>query len=327
MVQSTKTAILKMLLDDDHDYVSGAFMSHQLQLTRAAIWKHISSLRMEGYAIESQKKRGYKLLDQPDALSSDALIAGLQTSYIGQRVRYEPSVASTQEIAHQLAAEEADEGYVVVADEQTSGRGRLGRVWHAPKEKNVSTSIILRPDIPPEQAPQMTLMAAVAVVRAIQSVTSLTCDIKWPNDILYQQKKIVGILTELNAEPDRIHSVILGIGMNINEQAQDFPQELLDIATSLRMASGQYQERLPILQAIYQEIETLYEAYLQKGFEFIKLLWESYALHLGEAVSAKSARGVLEGVTKGLTKEGFLILEDREGIRHYISSADIQFES
>lgn len=322
-----KADILKMLAARDGDFVSGQELSERLGLSRTAIWKHIHDLCDAGYEIESVKKSGYRLNGKPNVLSDAEIQSGLETERFGRVVHYVESVKSTQEVAHRLAREGAEEGTIVVADEQTGGRGRLGRPWHSPKASGIWTSLILRPHIPPQQAPQLTLLAAVGVVKGIRTATGLECDIKWPNDILIHGKKLVGILTELQADPDQVHSVIVGMGINVNVEKKDFPDELHDIATSLRIEAGAEINRSRVLQHILFQIEALYRDYLQDGFRFVKLLWESYALSLGNKVQARTLRGEISGRAMGLSESGFLILEDEEGKRHEISSADIHLPS
>lgn len=322
-----KADILKMLAAQGGGFVSGQELSEQLGLSRTAVWKHIHELCDAGYDIESVKKSGYRLKSKPNVLSDAEIQSGLETEKIGRIVHYVESVPSTQEVAHRLAGEGAAEGTIVVADEQTGGRGRLGRPWHSPKGSGIWTSLILRPHIPPQDAPQLTLLAAVAVVKGIHAATGLDCDIKWPNDILIHGKKLVGILTELQADPDQVRSVIVGMGINVNATEEVFPEELRDIATSLRIETGSEVNRAHVLQQILLQFEGLYGDYLKEGFRFVKLLWESYALSLGKVLQARTLRGEISGRAVGLSDNGFLILEDEHGQRHEISSADIRLPS
>ncbi|HET7577811.1 MAG TPA: biotin--[acetyl-CoA-carboxylase] ligase [Bacillales bacterium] len=316
-----------MLGANREGFVSGQALSEQLGLSRTAIWKHINELREAGYEIESVKKSGYRLKEKPNVLSAAEIRSGLKTTSFGHEVHYRESVPSTQEIAHQLAREGAHEGTIVVTEEQTGGRGRLGRPWHSPKGSGIWISLILRPHIPPAQAPQLTLLAAVGVVKGIRAATGLECDIKWPNDILVNRKKLVGILTELQADPDQVNSVIVGMGINVNVEHQDFPDELGKIATSIRTETGREIDRADLLQHILLQIEQLYQDYLREGFHLVKLLWESNAVSLGQVIHARTLQGSIVGKAMGLSENGFLILEDESGKRHEISSADIDLPS
>lgn len=178
-------------------------------------------------------------------------------------------------------------------------------------------SIILRPEIPVQKTPQLTLLAAVAIVQAIEEQTGIAAEIKWPNDILINGKKVVGILTELQAEADQVHSVIVGTGINVNQLAADFPEELQETATSLRLASGEKIDRAALVQTIMSTFEKRYEDYLAYGFEPIKLLWESYALTLNRELTARTLNGTFHGKALGIDEEGVLILETSDGIKKY----------
>jgi BirA family biotin operon repressor/biotin-[acetyl-CoA-carboxylase] ligase len=186
-------------------------------------------------------------------------------------------------------------------------------------------SLILRPNIPLPKAPQLTLLTAVAVVQAIEEQTGIPPEIKWPNDILINGKKLTGILTELQAEADRIHSVIIGIGINVNQQLEDFPDELHAIATSLSIEEGKKISRSSLIRSIFEKFEKLYIYYLDEGFLPIKLLWESYAISIGKRIKARTLTTVIEGTALGITDDGVLQIQDDDGITHHVYSADIEF--
>lgn len=323
-ISKNRALILQRLTRNVGTFVSGREISEHLGLSRTAVWKHIDALREAGYKIESQKRSGYRLLEKPNTLSPLEILNGLTTRRLGQRVHYEESVSSTQEIANTFVQEGCEEGTLIIADEQTGGRGRLGHSWHSPKGAGISASLILRPNITPREAPQLTLLAAVGIVRGIKRTCDLECDIKWPNDVLYQGRKLVGILTELQSEPDRVHAVLLGMGVNVNATAVDFPRGLIEKATSLHMELRHTVNRADLLQNILNEIELLYDDYLQEGFLFVKRLWESYAISLGKMVHARTLKGVITGRAQGISDQGFLLIEDKEGALHQISSADIE---
>ncbi|MFC7370539.1 biotin--[acetyl-CoA-carboxylase] ligase [Fictibacillus iocasae] len=322
-----KETLLHMLKANENEYVSGQDISNVLNCSRTAIWKHVSDLRAAGYEIEAVQKKGYRLLRSPDAVTSEEIMLRLETERLGRKIHYYPSLKSTQEMAHHEAAKADEEGMLVVADEQTGGRGRLGRSWHSPSGTGIWMSLILKPRIPLQKAPQLTLLTAVAVVRAIEKKTGLAADIKWPNDILLNGKKIVGILTELQAEADQIHSVIIGMGMNINQKLEHFQEDIRSIATSLHIESGKEFVRADLIAAVMLEIEELYDIYLKDGFGLIKLLWESRALSLGRRITARSLNGTVKGLAKGITDDGVLLLEDDEGRVHSIYSADIEIST
>jgi len=316
--------LLEVFSNSNGEFVSGQKLSEQLGCSRTAVWKHIEDLRSEGYELEAVRKLGYRIISKPDKISGNEIQLGLETDVLGRSVHFEETVTSTQAIAHRLAYEGAVEGTIVVAEEQTTGRGRLDRAWYSPKHTGIWMSMILRPKIPPSKAPQLTLLAAVGVVQAIQEVTGLEPDIKWPNDILINQKKLVGILTELQAETDRINSVIIGIGINVNQELSNFPENLHSIASSLAIEKGEKVDRAKLIQVILLKIEKLYNEYLQHGFKVIKILWESYATSIGKHIIARTLSGSIEGKAIGINSEGVLLLEDASGTVHQIYSADIE---
>lgn len=326
LAQTIREKLLKLFQEHKDEYISGQKISEMLGVSRTAIWKHIAELKKEGYEIEGIQKRGYRLVAKPNNIKPHDIRANLNTKTIGQAIHFYDIVESTQEVAHKLARDGAQEGTVVIAEQQSKGRGRLGRAWESPKGTGVWMSIIVRPNIPPYQAPQLTLLTAVAIVQAIQKVTHLQPEIKWPNDVLINGKKIVGILTELQAEADVIQAIIIGIGINVN--TKQFPEELKEKATSLYLENnGQEVERAALIRAIFQQFEQLYENYLKHGFKPIKLLWESYNVSIGKYISAKTLSEEIKGFAKGITDEGVLLVEDDYGNVHEIYSADIDIFS
>ena len=218
-------------MDNEGKYISGQKISEELGCTRTAVWKHISELKKEGYEIEGIQKRGYRLISIPDSIRPHAIRMNLKTKRMGHEIHYDDVIDSTQDKAHTLALNGAQEGTAVITEQQLKGKGRLGRQWESPKGTGIWMSFILRPNIPPHQAPQLTLLTAVAVAQTIEAATEIQPEIKWPNDILINGKKAVGILTELQAEADLVQSIIIGVGINVNTKS--FPEHLKDKATSL----------------------------------------------------------------------------------------------
>ncbi len=324
MQSETRKRLLKLFSDAKGDFISGQKISEILGCSRTAVWKHIEDLRKEGFELEAVRRLGYRIVKTPDKITANEIQLGLKTEVLGRYIYFEEEVTSTQKIAHKLAYEGAKEGTLVVAEQQTAGRGRMDRKWFSPKGTGIWMSLILRPPIPPQKAPQLTLLTAVAIAQAIQEVTGIVPDIKWPNDILVNGKKCVGILTELQADPDRIHSVIIGIGMNVNQELEQFPEDIRTIATSLSIEKGEKIKRAELIQEVLLKIETLYRQYLQHGFLPIKLLWEGYAVSIGKKITARTLNRTIQGVALGITEEGVLMLEDDDGVVHYIHSADIQ---
>ncbi|MED5075328.1 biotin--[acetyl-CoA-carboxylase] ligase [Anoxybacillus geothermalis] len=320
----TRKKLLELFAEANGEFLSGQKISERLGCSRAAVWKHIEELRKEGFELEAVRRLGYRIVSTPDKVTANEIQLGLKTETLGHTIHFFEEVDSTQRIAAKLAYEGAPEGTLVVAEEQKAGRGRLDRKWFSPKGTGIWMSLILRPPIPPQRAPQLTLLVAVAISQAIQEVTGLVPDIKWPNDILLHGKKGVGILTELQADPDRVRSVIVGIGINVNQTAEQFPEDIRAIATSLAIEKGERIKRAPLIQEILLRIERLYQQYLAHGFRPIKLLWEGYAVSIGKPVTARTLGGTIRGIARGITEDGLLILEDEEQNIHYIHSADIQ---
>lgn len=319
--------LLEAFSEAQGGYVSGQKISDLLGCSRTAVWKHIEELRKEGYELEAIRKKGYKIIGKPNKITSNEIRLGLETKTLGQEIYYYDSVLSTQSIAQELASKGVPEGTIVVADEQTGGRGRMARAWYSPKETGVWMSLILRPKIPIQQTPQLTLIAAVAIVQAIEEVTGLTPHIKWPNDILINNKKAVGILTELQAEADQVHSVIIGMGINVNQKQEYFPEHLQSIATSLAIEKGQPITRAELIQKVLLQFEKYYEQYLNHGFKPIKLLWESYAISLNKMITARTLSGTIKGKAIGINDEGVLLIETEEGRIEHIYSADIEINN
>jgi len=323
-----ESELRKRLLDaftnSNEDFLSGQYLAELIGCSRTAVWKHIEELRKEGFELEAVRRKGYRNVKVPEKITANEVRLGLMTKRLGQNIHYEESVDSTQKIALQLSLDGVPEGTVVIAEEQTSGRGRMARTWFSPKYTGVWMSVVLRPNLLPQKAPQLTLVTAVAVVQAIEEIASLKPQIKWPNDILINGKKITGILTELQAESDRINSVIIGIGMNVNQELEGYPEELRTIATSLRIETGKVINRAELIKLVLAKLEYLYDLYLTEGFYPIKQLWESYAVSIGKMITARMLQGDLYGKALGITDDGALMMEDETGKVHLVYSADIE---
>lgn len=327
MQSELRKKLIDAFTNSKEEYLSGQHLADLIGCSRTAVWKHIEELRKEGFELEAVRRKGYRITKTPEKVTPDEIRLGLKTETLGRNIHHEESVDSTQKIAHRLAYEGSPEGTVVIAEEQLSGRGRMDRRWHSPKSTGVWMSVILRPNIPPPKAPQLTLITAVAVVQAIEELTGLTPQIKWPNDILMNGKKVTGILTELQADADRIISIIIGIGINVNQQLDDYPDELKHIATSLSIEKGEKLSRAELIKILLGKLENLYKLYLDKGFYPIKLLWESYAVSIGKNLTARTITGSIYGKALGITDDGVLMIEDSNGKVHHVYSADIELDS
>ncbi len=294
-----KDKILKILRDSD-DYVSGEKISDQLGISRAAVWKHIRSLRADGCEIISATNRGY-LLKHADLITTEAISDGLNTEFIGRNIFYFAETDSTNNRAK--AEHDAPDGSLFIAETQNGGKGRRGRAWTSPKGTGIFMSLLLKPDIPPEEISRITLIAGLAVCRAVGNGAM----IKWPNDVVIGSKKICGILTELAAEDDMISYVVCGIGVNVN--TEKFDDELAERATSLLIETGRKQKRAEIVRKILEEFEVLYKEFLQNRLDNILPEYEKRCVTVGREVSVVYRNKSVSGKAIGVTADGALIVD------------------
>ena len=321
---TAKDELLKRLFEANGQPVSGQEIADQFGLSRTAIWKYVKAIEQDGYEIGTIRKKGYYLISTPDKVDASNINRYLKSERYGQTIRYYESCDSTQIIAHDEALNGAEDGTVIISEEQTRGKGRMSRPWSSTAAKGVWMSIIVRPILAPQQAPQITLVAAVAVTRAIEEVTGLSPDIKWPNDILVNDKKVTGILTELQSDPDRVNAIIIGIGINVNQVEADFPEELKTIATSLNIELGTPINRAKLVAKTLEYLEVYTELYVIHGFSPIKLLWEGYSNTAGKRIRAVMINETIEGTAIGISKDGMLELKLDDGSIRSIYSADIE---
>lgn len=306
--------VLSLLEENSGNFISGEVISQQLGVSRAAIWKHIKKLRQEGYQIESVPHRGYCLADSGEKMLSTAKIKENLSSSWAELLDYRVKVeGSTNTIAKQLAAQGAPEGTIVLAEGQAGGRGRLGRRFICPFAKGLWFSLILRPKIGFTDVLQVVIIIAVAVLDAIEEVAGIRADIKWPNDLLYQGKKITGILLEANGEMEQLNYLIAGIGINVNLDLADFPAELQTKATSLFLINGQKIVREKLFCAVVEKIESYYRQSLSGGFASLWQRWKQASCILGREISVRTAADKLEGEVVDFTPDGGLVLKLKNG--------------
>lgn len=324
---TTDAQILAALRSAENSGVSGADLSTKLGISRAAIWARIEELRKLGYDIEASPHLGYRLRNDPDLLVADDLIARLgKTSVIGRDIRVFEQTTSTNDVIEKLARDGVKEGVAVFAESQTKGRGRLGRQWSSPTRKGLWLSILLRPDLRPLETTQLTVAAATALRRAIQQATGLRAEIKWPNDILFRGKKLVGILTELSAELDRVRHITLGIGVNVNQTAADFPPDLRKLATSLRLETGRTVARAELATAILRELDHDYARVCGGHFVAVADEWEQHCDTLGQRVVIKLGNRTIRGHAESLDNDGALLLRTEHGHIERIIGGDVTLE-
>lgn len=303
--------------------VSGEELSNRLKVSRTAVWKHIKSLKELGYLIEAVPAVGYRLVAAPDFLLPDEIAVGLSTELVGRQIITFREVDSTNETAFKMAEEGAPEGTVVIAETQRRGKGRMGRRWESPLGVNLYCSMILRPSILPLQAVQMTFLSAVAVARAVAETTPLKPTIKWPNDVLLSGRKVAGLLNEMSAETEKVNFIILGIGVNLNMEAGQFPAELRHPATSLRMENDRPVNRLEFTRALLRGVDRLYAAFLAGDYESIRDEWLAHCAMIGQRVRVSYRDSAVTGVATGIDDYGALLLSLDDGRVERVLAGDV----
>jgi len=321
---SSRDRILELFRQSPDEFVSGEDICRALGVSRTAVWKQIGQLRELGYEVEAVRSRGYRLLSPPDRLLPAEVSGGLETRCIGREVIYFEQTDSTNLQARRLADEGAVEGTVVIADTQTSGRGRLGRTWTSPPGVNLYLSIILRPTFPPQEATRMTFLSAIAVAEAIAAVGPFTPQLKWPNDVLLDGRKIAGLLNEMNAETERVHYMVLGVGVNLNMKAEDFPADLRTPATSLLIAGGREVSRREFTRELLRQVDRLYTLYQREGFAPIRAAWEARCHMVGRMVEVDSPPRQFVGTVEGIDAEGALLVGLPGGIQERVLAGDVR---
>ncbi len=319
--------ILCALREKANAAVSGMELSRRLGISRAAVWARIRELRGLGYDIEAAPHLGYRLVSAPDLLHADDLQSRLgQTRVVGRDIRVFERTTSTNDVISLLARDGMAEGMVVFAESQSEGRGRLGRKWISPPRKGLWFSVLLRPDIAPQSAMQLNIAAATALARAITLQTGILPEIKWPNDILIRGKKVVGILTELSAELDQVKEVILGIGVDVNLEANEFPPELRKLATSLRIETGRAIDRPALAVTVLRELDADYHRIGRGQFESVAEEWQEQCTTIGLHVAIRMGERIIRGRAESLDAEGALLLRTQHGHLERIVGGDVTLE-
>ncbi|MBW7573416.1 biotin--[acetyl-CoA-carboxylase] ligase [Caproiciproducens faecalis] len=316
---STKDEVLKYL-QNHQQYVSGEELSEQLLVSRTAIWKNINTLRSSGYEIESVTNRGYRLVFSPNTISPEIILSGLKTKAMGKNVFCFDSIDSTNAQAKRQALAGASNGSLFIAEQQTGGKGRLGRVWASPSGTGLWFSVLLRPDSLPVQVTNITLLAGLAVCLSIRKLTKAPAMIKWPNDIVIGGKKVCGILTEMAAEIDRIEYVVVGIGINVN--TENFPEELSVKATSLRVECGKPVARVELLQEILSEFERILSDYTDRP-EAIFAEYKTLCVSLNRTVGFVRNKEPLTATAVDISPAGELVVRCGNGSLISINSGEV----
>lgn len=321
MPLTSRDKILSLFRSHPDAFISGQEISQTLNISRAAVWKQVELLREQGFEIEARRAKGYRLLDGPDLLLAAEIEAGLNCRHIATTLQCLADVDSTNARMRQLAEQGAAGGTVLVADRQSAGRGRLGRRWESPSAVNMYCSILLRPQIPVQQAPQLTFLTAVAVAETLETLYRLPAKVKWPNDILIDGKKIAGLLNEMNAETEQIHFVILGVGVNLNMAPEQFPGELNYPATSVFVETGNKVDRTLFVRQFLQRLDDYYAEFLEEGFIPVRRRWEA----LNDLMNARvSVDNGIRGTVVGLDSDGALRLQLDDGRVERIMAGDVR---
>ena len=314
-----EAAILNALRSREGSHVSGGEISRLCGVSRTAIWKEIQKLREQGYRILAQPHVGYQLVGIPDRMLPQELAWGLATQRIGRKIHCYEATDSTMNVAHRLAAAGEPEGTVVAAEGQARGRGRLGRNWASPKGKGIYLSVILRPLLHLSQAAHVTLAAAVSVAQAIQKATALHPQIKWPNDVLLEGKKVAGVLTELNAELNRVNYLVVGIGINVHGSRAPLPAS----STSLAEALGRRVDRLGLARTLLAEMDRVYAELLSEGLEPILERWRGFADFLGRRIRVALSGRMVDGQAVDIDASGALLVRTDTGLIEAVSAGDV----
>ncbi|MGM0370165.1 MAG: biotin--[acetyl-CoA-carboxylase] ligase [Bacillota bacterium] len=314
-----RTKVLELLYKNNSGYLSGEELSKQLDVSRTSIWKYINYFKEAGYKIESSSKLGYQLVKPADILLPEEIDLELDTKFMGDNIIQYDQLESTNHLAKEKADDGAREGAVIVAEEQTAGQGRIGREFCSPRG-GIWLSCILRPDLKPVLATRATYVVSLAVAKTIDQLTELAPSIKWPNDILIDDCKVSGILTEMGAELDQINYLVVGIGINANIKRVDLPTELHNKATTLYQELGYKIDRVEFVQTLLKTIE---EVYLKiRDFSSVLKEWKEYAYTLGQDVVVTSSRDQISGRAVDIADDGALLVEV-DGTKEKVYSGDV----
>ena len=316
-----KDKILKFLKEAD-GYISGQELCERLGVSRTAVWKVIRQLESEGYQIEAVRNRGYRLTDNADILNEAEIRAAMKSQWLGQHVTFLEETDSTNNVVRRMAEQGAPEGTLAVAEIQTAGKGRRGRSWSSPKGSGIWHSFLLRPEFAPEHASMLTLLAAMAVQKSVKDVTGLDCKIKWPNDIVVNGKKICGILTEMSTEIDYINYVVIGIGINTN--IEQFPEELKQTATSLRIEAGHSIRRSPLIAAIMRWFEKAYAEFMKtEDLSGIQKAYNELLVNCGREVRVLEPKGEWQAEALGINNGGELLVRKADGSETAVYAGEV----
>ena len=314
-LQIAEEELLTLLKKNQHTFLSTREISERLGIHPYVVYQVIKELRRWDFKISSEQGKGYRLLETPDLLLPGEIKRKLKTKILGKNILSYRTVGSTNRLGFRLAESGVGEGTLIVADEQTKGRGRMGKSWYSPPKLGLWMSLILHPNIPPFKAPGLSVCAGLALAQAIGDLTGMDAKIKWPNDCLINGRKVGGILLELSAELDRINFVIVGIGINVNHLSSDFPKKLSALATSIRMEWGKKVPRIKLLTLFMKKFEGIYLDFKKNGLAPQRQLIKKFSSLLGKKVMVKFGKEKIEGVAEDIDDNGSLVIRTKKGKR------------
>lgn len=316
-----KNEILRLLKTSD-TYISGQQLCDYFNVSRTSIWKVMDQLKKEGYEIEAVRNRGYRLVSSPDVISEAEIKSLLKTKWAGCEVAYYDETNSTNSRAKDSGEKNGTHGTLFIADKQNAGKGRRGRLWDSPSGKNIYMTLLLRPKITPDKAPMLTLVMGLSVAEGIRKVSGVEAKIKWPNDIVINKKKVCGILTEMATEIECVHYVVIGVGINVNQQY--FPEEIKKMATSLYNETGNVYKRSELIASVMESFEKNYEAFLETGdLSGIREVYDSILVNCGQEVKVLEPGNEYRAVAEGINKTGELIVILPDGKKKNIFAGEV----
>lgn len=302
------------MLKEADDHISGQQLCEQFQVSRTAVWKVVNQLKEEGYQVEAVRNKGYRIIESPDVLTREELAVqiGDATRWAGQEIVCFTETDSTNVRARKLGENGAAHGTLVVAEQQTAGRGRRGRGWESPAGSSIYMSLLLRPEFLPNKAPMLTIVMAYSVATALREQTGLDFRIKWPNDIVLNGKKVVGILTEMSTEIEYINHVVIGVGINVNTEA--FPEEICATATSIRRESGKTWRRAELIAAILRQFEVQYERFVkEEDLAYLREAYDAILVNCNREVRILGEKDGYRAVALGIDDQGELLVRKEDG--------------
>jgi len=306
--------LLRILEEHPGRFVSGEEIGRRMGTSRAAVWKQVRTLRHRGFGIEGARGAGYRLLGRPDVIEESDVLSRLSSRSFWKSFSFFPVTDSTNSRAAEAAERGAPHGTIVCADAQTGGRGRFDRRWESPPGVNLYVSILLRPAVDPQHAPQLTLVTAVALAKAVEEAANVPAFLKWPNDLYLAGKKAAGILAEMSADADRLRHVVIGVGLNVNAGIADLPGELRHTATSLRLVAGRTFRRPEVLALFLDRFAESYRDFLAGGLKLLLPEWNRRSLLAGKRILVRCREEDAWGTASGVNEAGMLLFR-REGAK------------